>query len=263
MAGADAWFYLTQPEAMISEPFQYMNTLSVTMGTTVHGFIQTCLTHLGVLCTPVKLQALGFEVDPVNGEPAFVDESVGSRGHGDGVLEIFLPAYPEYSHHLLEFKTSSDSTLRQIEDLDLDAFKAKWPSYYAQVQEYLRMTGLQVMVVLFMQMGYPWALKEFHVPLNPRFANDTRDKYRSVRLAVASGEMPMPCCGPRSAQAKVCPARADLSDREGLMSALDRLGALRQGEMFPEPPWVCPRSPPSTPARSWPSTSPWPAPAGS
>lgn len=202
------WFYLTEPDSLIPEEFAYMNTLSVTIGTAMHHFIETCLKHMGVMLDTEELEAEGFEVNKKNGEPQARDRELGATGHMDGVLRIHVPTVPHRKLHLFEFKTSNGKTLNKMEDLDLVAFMEKWPEYYAQAQEYLRMTGYDLSIVLFMEMGYPWTLKEFHIPANPRFQADTAGKYLHVRQAQASGIMPDPCCAPRSKEAKACPARA-------------------------------------------------------
>mgnify|MGYP000862407070 FL=1 len=202
------YYYMTQPEAMIGENFAYMSTLSVTMGKAMHGFIESCLQHLGLLLTTDELRDLGFDVNPKDGEPSVSRPDTNSRGHMDGILKVHLPRWPTAPYHHFEFKTSNNMKLGKIKDLDLDAFIEKWPDYYAQAQEYLRMTGLQVSVVLFLGMGFPWEIREFHIPANPQYQADTANKYRSVMAHAEKGIVPQPCCSPRSAEAKDCPARA-------------------------------------------------------
>ena len=136
------WFYLTQPDKMISEKFAYMNTMSVTVGTAMHGFIETCLRHIGILAGPDTLQELGFSVNSRDGEPGAEDRPRLSRGHMDGVVRVSVPQYLEYPYHLFEFKSSNEMALRSIDDLDLEGFMKKWPTYYAQAQEYLRISGM-------------------------------------------------------------------------------------------------------------------------
>lgn len=202
------FFYLTQPDKLIAEEFAYMNTLSVTFGSAAHGFIETCLKHLGLLLTPDELRAEGFEVNPFNGEPVARDPQAGSTGHMDGVLRLHLPAAPDRKLHLFEFKTSNERKLRQLDDLDLQKFIEIWPDYYAQAQEYLRMTGYAYVILLFMSLGYPWEMREIHIPANPRYQADTEARYLYVRHAAETGIMPEPCCSPRSKDAANCPARA-------------------------------------------------------
>lgn len=198
------YYLIAHPEAIIPEPMAYQNTLAVTVGTAMHSFIEMCLKSMNVLMEEDELRAMGFEVNPISKEPSVKDEEAGSRGHMDGVLKIFLPTHPKEPNPLFEFKTGNENALRSIEDLDLDAFIKKWPGYYAQAQDYLRMTGRQVSVVLFMQMGFPWTLKEFHIPANPKYQNDLLLKYLGVRSDLERGLLPEPCCGPGSKIAKDC-----------------------------------------------------------
>jgi len=108
---------------------------------------------------------------------------------------------------LVTHNTSNLSKLQKLEDLDLEAFIELWPAYYAQQQEYMRMSGYGVSVVIFLAMGYPWTIKEFHVPADPKFQNQIKEKYLRVRQSVVHGDLPMPCCGARSATSRSCPAR--------------------------------------------------------
>lgn len=200
------YYYLTEPDLMLDEPLEYMGTMSVTIGTMMHLFIQECLRGHGVMLTPDQLRADGIQCDD-KGEPALVDEEAGSRGHTDGIVACELPLYPGVGRQSFEFKTSNDMTLSKIDDLDIEAFKTKWPHYWAQQQEYLRMSGYQVSVVLMLAMGYPWTMREFHIPSDERFQHQVRDKYLSVREAAEDRQPPLPCCGVRSKEAKACPAR--------------------------------------------------------
>jgi len=182
------WLHCRYPEATILTSKEYMGTLSVTMGTAVHSFIQMCLDDMGVL-----------EAAEV---PA-VDDELHSRGSMDGVLKLPAGPFGGINRQLLEFKTSNLAKLGRLKSLDLEAFKNTWPEYYLQVQEYMRVSGLRVAVVLFMALGYPWELREFHVPYDERIAASLKEKYR-----IALGpDLPQPCCAPGSSVAASCPMR--------------------------------------------------------
>jgi hypothetical protein len=183
------FWYLTKPDEMVPEIKDYMGTLAVTLGTAMHGFVQNCLGPRGV---GVMTEA----------EVYCEDAEAGSRGSMDGLLE-FQGKAPLG----LEFKTSTPLKLRKLDDFDLETYRQKWPDYYAQNQEYLRMTGLIGMVVLFMSLSYPFEMREIYVPFDPFFANETRQKYLRVRQAVADQREPDPCCSIRSTMARACPAR--------------------------------------------------------
>lgn len=201
------YYYLTAPHLLIPEPMEYMGTLSVTIGKALHGFIEMCLQVQGVLMTPDRLRAAGYEVDPETGEPMVKDEETGARGRPDGVTEIHVPQYTHWPRQIFEFKSSNDMKLSRIDDLDLEAYKEKWPGYYAQNQEQMRLSGLSVTLVLFMALGYPWKFKEFHVPADPRFQAQIREKYLRARKAAAAGSPPIPCCSPGSSTARTCESR--------------------------------------------------------
>lgn len=195
------YLYLTQPESLPVEHIRYMNALSLTMGTAVHGFIEQCLTDMGLRPRDMnRCQACPPERNCQ--EPGFRDENTGSRGHMDGLLDLtsLNPPNEALEYPGLEFKTAGERVLSKIEENDVEAYRAKWPVYYAQNQEYMRLSGRRTMVVLFLSMGYPWGMKEFHVPYDPVHATLVRDKYLAVREA-ASAKSDYPCCG----KTKSCP----------------------------------------------------------
>lgn len=186
------YFYRTEPEKIITEVIESMGTLSITVGHAMHSFIQMCLEDQGVL--------LGSEV-------YVEDKETQTRGHMDGVLNIDVPNSFE-PEPIFEFKTTNMNRLSTLEDLNVEQFKLKFPGYYAQQQEYMRLSGKRLSVVLMMAMGYPWDMREFHLPYHEGFANGVADKYREVLRAEAEGWVPEECCGIGSKQAEVCPARA-------------------------------------------------------
>lgn len=190
------YMYLAHPELMLAEKKPYMGTLAVTMGTAMHGFVDMCLKEANWLATPK-------EACPVCGdrkrskctEWGVLDEEAGERGHGDGL---------SLDGDWFEFKTSNElsTKIRRAEDLDLEYFKENWPDYYAQLQSYLRMSGHRRAILLFFILGYPWPMKEFHIPYDRTFATEIRDKYLRVREAVTDKTPPRTCCG-----LKTCPSR--------------------------------------------------------
>lgn len=191
------YYYLNNPESFMKEPLGIKGILSVTMGKLLHKFVQECLDDLGIMISPTR-------ANPE--EPSTMDESTKSRGHYDGEVEVVVPTHPHLSRQLFEFKTRT-AAAKLLDDLDLIGFKKKHPGYYAQVQEYMRMSGLQMAIVLMMQTGFPWELREFHIPYDPEFAESVADKYRYVIGAVKDQDIPEPCCSPRSDASRQCSFR--------------------------------------------------------
>jgi hypothetical protein len=186
------WWYLTQPDKLLVEHIEYMGNLSITVGHALHGFVQMVLTEAGIL--------KGTEV-------AFSDEETMARGSLDGIVDLELPGYAG-REHVFEFKTTNAAKLSSLQDLDIEGFRKKWPAYYAQQQEYMRISGMRVSVVLMLALGYPWEMREFHIPYNPLFANGVADKYKLVLAHVRGDVMPEACCSIGSKAADACPARA-------------------------------------------------------
>lgn len=190
------WLYLNDPDSLPEDYRLFMNTLALTMGTAVHGFVEVCLEAMGLRTKELNTCTT---CPPERGctEPGFVDEETGTRGHMDGVLDLsglkpLPPRVPEIAG--FEFKTASERVINGIEDLDVDTYRRKKPEYYAQNQEYMRISGNTMIIVVFMQLGWPWTMKEVHVPYDEVYARQMKGKYLSVRQAT---EMPE-CCGRKS-----------------------------------------------------------------
>lgn len=193
--------YLTNPAALPYEEKRYMNVLSLTMGSAVHGFVETCMEEIGL--RPKELNTCTMCAQGPDGkvrctEAGVRDENTGSRGHMDGILD--LTGLIKKPNKILEpisgfeFKTSSKAqALRRLQDEGLDYYRDTWPEYYAQNQEYMRLSRLPSMVVLFMQMGFPWTMVELHVAADSVYQMRQRDKYLRVRESATTGFAPE-CC---------------------------------------------------------------------
>jgi len=206
------WLYLNEPEALPEEHRQFMNTYALTMGTALHGFNEMLLEQMGL--RPKELNTCR-SCPPEKGctEPGFADEETGSRGHMDGNLDIsslkpLPPGMPDIVGY--EYKTASERVINSLVDLDLALYRKKKPEYYAQNQEYMRLSGLPMVIVLFQQLGWPWTMREIHVPYDHAYAETVRGKYLEARQAT---EMPE-CCGRKTCEiAEWCkvstPAKSD------------------------------------------------------
>lgn len=194
------WYWVHKPETFIAEQREYMGVLSITMGSAVHDFQETCLKDMGVLLTPEEPCPCG---DPECSEWYVEDLELKSRGHMDGKSALHVPAFPLLTQQVYEFKTITERAKLPPKDNDLDWLIAKRPGYYAQLQEYMRMSGLRLAIILFMAMGHPWEMREIHVPFNDKFSFDLVQKYRRVREA-SPDHLPPTCCGPGSKDSKAC-----------------------------------------------------------
>lgn len=201
MTERQLYYYLADPEHWEKPPFDYTIKMSATIGSVVHDIVETALKDLGYLIEPKGVcVACGRPQPQECREHGAIDLKTGSRGHMDGVVLLrgVLKGF--------EFKTSHPRAIQNIESNDVAAFRKKWPYYYSQVQEYLRMTGMSQYKVLFWSMGNPWDMREFTIFPDLEFHLLTERKYLAVREMVAAGEMPQPCCVERSKESKECPA---------------------------------------------------------
>lgn len=207
------YFYFTAPDDLEPEQLDYSSRMAVTMGTAVHGFIEMCVRKMGA-SIPLKgtCPACGREHGTKKGqcdEYGAADVKLRSRGHMDSVIKIERDGkYWRSGIGGFELKSSNERKVSNVKDNDIEAFRAKWPEYYDQIQNYMEITGLPQFLVLFVVLGYPWRMVEFQVPYDPERAMQIKRKYESVLDHVERGEMPEPCCGPGSVQAKSCIARS-------------------------------------------------------
>jgi hypothetical protein len=207
------YYYMTAPDQMEREQLSYESRMAVTMGTAVHGFIEMAIRDAGLMLPlvgtcPACQRPHGTGKNQCD-EFGVCDPQIGVRGHMDGILRIAAAGRRWNPDHpgVLEFKTTNPNAGRGLADNDLEMFIAKWPGYYAQVQDYMEASGLRQAIVLIAILGYPWKLVEIQVPYDPGFVIGLRRKYQTVRDHEKMGVPPDPCCAPFSADAKACPAR--------------------------------------------------------
>lgn len=197
--------YLKYPERWEPEPFSIESRMSVTVGTLMHGVCRVILEDIGVWQAPTGTCACcGRPHGTRRGqcdEPGVCDPVLGRRGHMDGVLLLRQLGMVGY-----DLKTINHFSVAKMPDMDLAYMRAKHPYYYAQMQEYMALSGLRLMVMVFLGIGLPWHMREVHVPYDPAFVLQTEAKYRRVRAALESGVPPVACCSPGSAASKECAA---------------------------------------------------------
>jgi hypothetical protein len=209
MGERQLYYYLTaDPDDLIPEDIAYENRMAMIMGTAVHSFIQTCLIDAGLLLRPVgTCIACGLQHGNRKNECdeyGAMDKVLGRRGHMDGILQVSLN---DWGRGLFEFKTINPRASFGLEHHALDWLKTKKPEYYAQVQDYLDMTGMQKAIILFCVLGFPWKLVEIEVPYDYRFVADLKARYGRVREAERTGDLPDACCAIKSKESKACFAR--------------------------------------------------------
>jgi hypothetical protein len=195
------YYYLTAPEEWIGWQPDYTMRMSTLMGSALHDFMQMGLMDLGLLMRPSgTCVACGRHQPTGCGEFGAIDAKTGSRGHTDGLLKL------KSGVKGFELKSAAPMSIATIADNDLAALRKKWPYYWAQQQEYQRMMGLEETILLMFGMGNPWEMREFKIPRDLTFQLGVERKYLLAREHHVLGTPPPACCGPRSKEARECPA---------------------------------------------------------
>lgn len=183
------YYYLTAPDDFVSEPYDPISAMTVTQGQFWHAFLELCLLDCGYL------KAANVPVS---------DPQVGSRGELDGET---------FDDEVYELKTMRTPKAQKIvqgapdDPAVIASFRALMPNYYAQGQEYMRLSGHRKWRGLFLSPEWPFPMREIAMPYDELLAYQTKAKYLKVRQAVADQRVPMPCCNPWSKESKACPMR--------------------------------------------------------
>jgi hypothetical protein len=204
------YYYLAQPQRWVAEPWGYEGRMSVTVGTLEHAIVQMALADIGALIPPTgTCPCCGRPYGPGDdecGEPGVADPVLRRRGHMDGI--VMTPALGMTGFDLKTINHFSAAKIPEGPDKaeTLAWLRAKHPYYYGQMQEYMALSGLRMMIMLFIGMGFPWVMREIHVEYNPTYVVALEAKYRLVRAAEAAGMPPEQCCAIGSKESKSCPA---------------------------------------------------------
>lgn len=187
----ELWLWLTgrsEPEAM-----GYISLMSVMFGSLGHAVIEAFLDYAGIAvplpegpcpacCRPRRKLRARPDPSKYCSEHGAVHLETRSRCHLDSILH-----FASQGTFGFDFKTIRPFGLKGVPDMDAEAFKAKWPGYWAQMQECMRITGLRRYIVFFLGLGNPWDTREFHFDFDPVFAAQTEAKYKRVLSCVERG----------------------------------------------------------------------------
>lgn len=203
------YVYATEYHRMRRDPFDPSSTIAVTAGHFFHTFVQTVGVREGFLERQPEVCGCGFK-HPERAEVYLVDEATKTRGHSDGVT---------FEGDGFEFKTMGNKVWGvpqgAVDSPEVLAwFRERCPGYYAQAQEYLRLSGRAKMVVVIMHLVHPFPMREIHVPRDEGYIRATANKYRNVLQAVADRRPPRCVCGPFSKEGKACPVQMFCLDGE-------------------------------------------------
>jgi hypothetical protein len=200
LPASDLAAYLRLPQVSDGRSLDYISGMSVTVGTVMGDLARQILEKKRIAIPPkgAACAACGLPQPRKCREHGAAHLPTRSRGHLDGVLNFsgaemggvdYLRLASQDTLSLLhgyDHKTAKTMTLKDVPDMDEAAFRQKWPKYWWQAQEYMRLTGLRRYIVLVQGLGNPWTMLEFHIPFSQEAADSIASRYaEAIRLAAA------------------------------------------------------------------------------
>ena len=185
LMGSRELYYRFHPEhrdKLIHERRSVQSEMTLAMGSALHGIVQT------------QFQMAGLIADPKDCEVEYVIDEHHVRGRVD-----FLVHHPDGCTYPVELKTQNSRGF----DLQTQ-IKESWD---AQLSMGLHGTGYATGILLVLESGYPYRMKEFLVDRNDVLLSRIFAKFAHVRDCIATSTPPEHCCPLDSVTMKACPAR--------------------------------------------------------
>lgn len=184
LMGERELYYRFHPDTrdkMIPEDRTVQDQLTLSMGSALHAVCQTQFQMAKVL-------------RPEMCEVEFIIERHHVRGRADMILD-----HPTEGPLVVEFKTQNSRAFSFQEEM-----KDLW-----EMQLSIQLFGLGHTrgVLLVMESGHPYRMREFHYERNDDLLARTFAKFDYVRECIAANKVPPHCCSKGSTTMKKCPAR--------------------------------------------------------
>lgn len=179
-------YYMTHPryrDKLLLERPSMQREMAFAMGSALHGVLQT---HMEM-------------VELVRGPQDIEVEYINTEHHVRGRID-WITHHPNGSIIPVEMKTRT-------------AFKygtqtEPEPEWLAQLNLGLDSQDSDLGIILMVESGYPYRMREFQVRRDRELLDGIYAKFDRVREAVAADKAPRHCCAPDSTQMKKCPARS-------------------------------------------------------
>lgn len=192
LMGARELYYRFHPEHqqhLVHEPRSVQSEMTLAMGSALHGIIQT------------QLEMAGLLRGPEDCEVEYVIKEHHVRGRADFVIR-----HPDGNTYVGEIKT--------INSRGFDLQTEIKPIWDAQVSLALHGLGYPTAIMLIVESGYPYRMKEFRVDRNDQLLSEIFAKFDYVRECIAADTPPEHCCSLDSVAMKACPARYECWERK-------------------------------------------------
>lgn len=175
-------FHPDHRDNIIHEQRSVQSEMTLAMGSALHGIVQA------------QFQMAGLIKDPSDCEVEYVIHEHHVRGRVD-----FLVHHPDGNTYPVELKTQNSRGF----DLQTE-IKETWD---AQLSLGLHGTGYATGILLVLESGYPYRMREYLVPRNDELLSRIFSKFDYVRECIANNTPPEHCCPLDSITMKACPAR--------------------------------------------------------
>lgn len=185
LLGARELYYRFHPDTrdtMIPEERTIEKEMTFAMGSALHGVIQTQFEMAGLIKASEDVEV----------------EYVITEHHVRGRVD-FIVHHPNGRRLVVELKTQNSRAFAFQEEIK--------PIWDAQLSLALHGIGETEGILLVLESGYPYRMKEYRVPRNEHLLKVIFDKFDYVRECIALNSPPEYCCAPESKEMKACPAR--------------------------------------------------------
>lgn len=185
LLGARELYYRFHPDHqqhLVHEVRDIRAEMTLAMGSALHGIVQA------------QFQMAGLITDEKDVEVEYIIAEHHVRGRVD-----FLVHHPDGQTYPVELKTQNSRGFELQNEIK--------PIWDAQLSMGLHGTGYPTGVLLVLESGYPYRMKEFRVNRNDKLLSDIFTKFDYVRECIANNTPPEHCCPLDSIQMKSCPAR--------------------------------------------------------
>ncbi len=185
LMGARELYYRFHPDhrdKLIHEQRNVQSEMTLAMGSALHGIVQA------------QFQMAGLISSPEHCEVEYVIEEHNVRGRAD-----FLVHHPDGNTYVCELKTQNSR--------GFDLQTQIKPSWDAQLSMALHGIGYPTGILLVLESGYPYRMKEFRVNRNDILLSEIFAKFAHVMDCIATSTPPEHCCPLDSVKMEACPAR--------------------------------------------------------
>ncbi len=183
--GSERWlYYQMHPELKkqrMNRKMSMTDHMTLTMGKAAHSIVQTQLIHAGLIA----------EEDT---EVLHTDYEHNWRGSMD-----WRYTFQSNRTFGVEMKTTNSRSFERLQ--------TPYKSAVNQLNIYLDGQELEEGIILYVEMGYPFRVKEFHITRNDKLIREIYTKWDNVMEAIAEGQAPKYCCELNSDSMQKCNAR--------------------------------------------------------